>query len=85
VRRSLCRWSRGGAAGSGVGACNRRGSATAGGDLKVATNGDLMAGIGGGMKKLRRCRAASPTLPPPARVPLLMAPMMGIKRTAVAA
>jgi hypothetical protein len=48
------------------GSCSGRGSATAGGDLKVATGGDLMAGIGGGMQKLWRCRAASPTLPPPA-------------------
>jgi hypothetical protein len=85
ARRPLCRWSRGGAAGSGVGACSGRGSATADGDLKVATGGDLMAGIGGGMQKLWRCRAASPTLPPPARAPLLMAPVMGIKRPAVAA
>jgi hypothetical protein len=85
AKRPLCRWSRGRAARSGVGAYSGRGSATAGGDLKVATGGDLMAGIGGGMQKLQRCRAASPTLPPPARVPLLMAPVMGMKRPAVAA
>jgi hypothetical protein len=43
---------------SDVGAYSGRRSATADGDLKVATGGDLMAGIGGGMQKLRHCRVA---------------------------
>jgi hypothetical protein len=57
VRRPLCRWSRGGATVSDVGACSGHGSATAGGDpkaetgddLKVGTGGDLMGGVNDGM------------------------------------